>query len=471
MIRQGFEATVRAGLGSWPGGTVFLAAVSGGVDSTAMLAALSSMRRDEGFVLHCLHVEHGMRPSPESLGDAAAVQDLCGSLEIPCTVVSIPQGKVAAVSARLGIGPEAAARLYRRRIWNREARRLGAAGVLVAHTADDLLETVLMRVLRGAGPAGLAAMPPRRGLVIRPLLNLNRADVLAYLEERRLSYRTDSTNADLRYFRNRVRHKLVPCLDSFFPFWRTSLKALGETQALAADFLSAEAGRILREKTGSGGTPGRKAGRIRFLWDIFLKEAPILQEEAVFLAADILAAGQKRAGGCVRVPRRRSLRQVLGKLREGSAAGDLGPLRMERQGNSLVLKAAGHGTGSGGFSLLIRKKGSYTLKKKYIKKYIIEVGKSTANSEAAGTKEEKNFFALLPLVLRPCRRSEAVSGLGQKNMISAIIEKEAGDEKFIAAEDRRGIAAVIGAGEGRLLYRREKIPLAEVFTIRPAKEV
>jgi tRNA(Ile)-lysidine synthase len=467
MIRQGFEAVVRAGLGSWPAGTVFLAAVSGGADSIAMLAALSSLRRDQAFVLHCLHVEHGMRPPEESVGDAVAVEELCRTLEIPCTVVPIHQGKIAAASVSMGLGPEAAARMYRRRIWNREARRLGAAGVLVAHTADDLLETILMRVLRGAGPAGLAAMPPRRGLVIRPLLGLSRADVLAYLDERGLSYRTDSTNADLRYFRNRVRHKLVPCLDVFFPGWKTSLKALGETQALTAGFLSAEAERFLREKTESEDAPDRKAGVIRFSWDAFLKEAPIIQEEAVFLATDMLASGKKRAGSCLKVPRRRSVRQVLGKLRAGAAAGDLGPLHAERQGNRLALKNTGPRTGSGGFSLLIKESGSYTLRNTYI----IKVEKSTVTTETAGTKGENAFFALLPLVLRSSRKGETASGAGQKNLISAIIEKEAGDGKFIAAEDRKGIAAVIGAGEGRLLYRREKVPAAEFFTIKPAKEV
>jgi len=112
-----------------------------------------------------------------------------------------------------------------------------------------------------------------------------------------------------------------------------------------------------------------------------------------------------------------------------------------------------------GFSLLIKEGGSYTLRHAYI----IRAG------ESADVGGERVFFALFPLVLRPCRRNEGVPEAGQSGLISDIIKSKAGNEKLIAAEDRKGIAAVIGAGEGRLLYRRERIPAAEVFTIEPAK--
>ncbi|MDR0376546.1 MAG: tRNA lysidine(34) synthetase TilS, partial [Spirochaetaceae bacterium] len=190
-----FEKTVSGALGAWEKGTRFLAAVSGGADSTAMLAALTAFAGERGLVTRCFHVEHGLRAAEESRGDAAGVRELCRKLGVPCKVAHIPPGKIAATAAKQGIGLEAAARFYRHALWDREARRIGAARVLVAHTRDDVLETVLMRVLRGSGPAGLAAMERDNGRVLRPLISLNRSQVLEYLAGRGIPYRTDSTNA------------------------------------------------------------------------------------------------------------------------------------------------------------------------------------------------------------------------------------------------------------------------------------
>jgi len=364
--RHPFEEAVRAGLGDWPPGTVFLAAVSGGADSTAMLAALAALRDEAGgergrggVILRCLHVEHGMRPPEESRGDARAVEALCARLGVPCRVAVIPPGRVAA-RAKAGGGPEAAARFYRRRAWTREARRIGAARVLAAHTRDDLLETTLMGVLRGAGPAGLAALPRERGLVLRPLLGLTRADVLAYLAARSLPFRTDATNADPRYLRNRVRLALIPCLDAGFPGWRRALGSLGETQALAAAFL-AEAAResfpaLNREKR-----PGKSSPEPVVLpgWT----GAPaLLREEALFQAADLLPPPPSRG-----VPRRAAVRRFAAG---GGKAADLGPVRVELRGADLVVRpappargsgAGPWGTGAVGKTLLIKEPGFYTL--------------------------------------------------------------------------------------------------------------
>ncbi|MDR0710170.1 MAG: tRNA lysidine(34) synthetase TilS, partial [Spirochaetaceae bacterium] len=198
---QFFEREAASGLGSWPIGTHFLAAVSGGADSIAMLAALAVFAGERGLALRCFHVEHGIRPAEESLGDAAGVRELCRELGVPCKAAHIPPGKIAGTAAKRGIGLEAAARFYRHALWNLEARRIGAARVLVAHTRDDLLETVLMRVLRGSGPAGLAAMKRDNGRILRPLLSLDRSQVLDYLAGRGIPFRTDSTNADPSFLR------------------------------------------------------------------------------------------------------------------------------------------------------------------------------------------------------------------------------------------------------------------------------
>jgi tRNA(Ile)-lysidine synthase len=446
-----FEAAVAAGLGlPGPEGTAFLAAVSGGADSTAMLAALAAIR-DRGktgpgagppFMLHCLHVEHGIRPPEESRADAGAVEELCNRLDVPCRVVSIRPGEIARAASRSGEGLEAAARRFRRRAWNRERRRVGAGQILVAHTGDDRLETLLMGVLRGAGPAGLAAMPRERGAILRPLLSLSRADVLRYLEERGISFRTDSTNRDIRFLRNRVRLKLIPCLDEFFPSWRKGLLGLGETQALAAAFLSAEARRRIPWESGGGMLETRAAA--------FFAEPEILREEALFLAADLLVDFSRRAGTAGNSgkqkapPRRAALRRAVSGVLTGAA--DLGPLRMERDKDRIRVKPSGPGYFDRGFSLLIKAPGSYILKGRVFP-YIPRQGLvfEVPAPQSAGLRGKQGFFTRFPLVLRPLREGDFIIKAGQKRRLSDILKEKALPEcgGVITAWDPEGCSAFI----------------------------
>jgi tRNA(Ile)-lysidine synthase len=421
MGRRAFEEAVAAGLGNRPAGTVFLAAVSGGADSSAMLAALAALR-DGSFDLRCIHVEHGIRSAAESRGDAAAVEALCAELAVPCSVVSIPPGRVARTAKQRGLGLEAAARLYRHAAWNAEARRVGAAKILVAHTRDDLLETALMRTLRGSGPAGLAAMPREKGLVLRPLLETGRADVLAYLAERGIPYRTDSSNADPAFLRNRIRLKLIPCLDEFFPSWRKTLADLAETQRLVADFLEAEAAaRISWEE----GAEGRRTTRR----DNFFSQPAILREEALFAALDRLFGGR-----AVTAPRRQSLRLF--------ARGEAGTLDL---GRAILKNDAGRvslaltRSGERGFSLLIKGPGIYTLKWLCIRVFP-GVGKS---AEPPSPLKGAGFFACPPVALRRHCPGDFVIRDGRKRR-GRELAGGAGD--LITAEDALGPAAFIAGG-------------------------
>jgi tRNA(Ile)-lysidine synthase len=136
-------------------------------------------------------------------------------------------------AARDRAGIEDAAREERYAFLRGVAEREGAAAIAVAHTRDDQAETFLLRLVRGAGSAGLGAMRPRTGLVIRPLLGATRIEVIEHLRARGLEWREDPTNADLRIARNRVRHELLPYLERHFnPAIR---EALARTAALLAD--------------------------------------------------------------------------------------------------------------------------------------------------------------------------------------------------------------------------------------------
>jgi len=316
----------------------------------AMLAALCAVvPKDKIF---CLHVEHGIRPAQESMGDAEHVRNFCEKNEIECLVESVAPGKIEAFARRNGAGIEAAARYFRRKLLFRHAARLekesgNKTRILTAHTKDDALELSLMRILRGAGPAGLAAMPVRRGRILRPLLTVSRAEIIQYLTERKIPWREDSTNTDEKFLRNRVRRRLVPLLNEFFPDWKNGLCALAATQSLVTEYFSKDAQKsVVWERAADGLVTGEEN---------FFSAGKIVREEAVFYAIDKLSAGDGE-------PARSIKRSVIRRFCSGSAnAADLGALTLRREGGKVTLSPNKGDFYEKGFSLLINKPGLYNL--------------------------------------------------------------------------------------------------------------
>jgi tRNA(Ile)-lysidine synthase len=402
-----------------------------------MLAALAAIGDKPALDLRCIHVEHGIRPMEESRGDAEFVRSLCEKFNIPCSVVSIPPGKVAALARARGIGIEAAARFFRRRAWFREAGRLEEGGkpalIVTAHTADDALETALMRLLCGAGPAGLAAMPVKRGRLLRPLLAVGRADVIAYLGEKNIPWREDSTNADTRFLRNRVRHCLVPQLNELFPGWRKGLAAFAETQSLAAAFIRAEAGRRIVWTQAAGG-PCTEA-------DLFFAQSAIVREEALFQALDRFQARRKKNASPHSplpiphspLPKTTSIRRstirhfCAGKVQ----AADLGPARVQRENGRIVIAKGRPPDEEYGFSLLIKESGSYNLKGVAINVEVCSIDECARGG----------IIALLPLALRKSFAGDLLVNSGRK-----IQARDLGRGCRWTALDVRGTAAFIGSG-------------------------
>jgi tRNA(Ile)-lysidine synthase len=191
-----------------------LLAVSGGPDSVALLRAALAAKREAGGRgrLFAAHLNHGLRGA--AADDQAWVETLCGRFEIP---VEVGAADVSAIAIEQGEGWECAARTARYEFLGRTAERLGARFVATGHTADDQVETVLQRFLRGTGVAGLAGMPSTRPLtptvtLVRPLLGVRRREVLRYLRDLSQDYRHDETNDDLQFTRNRLRHEILPLL-------------------------------------------------------------------------------------------------------------------------------------------------------------------------------------------------------------------------------------------------------------------
>ena len=413
-----------------------------------MLAALAALRgRGPGFDLRCVHVEHGIRAEAESRGDADFVRALCGELHVPCRVFSVPPGRIAGEAKERGTGIEAAARRYRMRALFRAARQAEAetlrpVRILTAHTRDDMLETSLMGILRGAGPSGLAAMPAAKGRILRPLLPLSRADILRYLAEKNICWREDSTNADARFFRNRVRRRLAPLLSELFPQWKKTLASFAEIQSLSAGFIAAEAaGRVQWRPL-----PGRERTALCAEAAAFFAQPGIVREEALFQGIDRLMAarrssaplsGKKPAG-----IRRINVRRFAGG--EGfprPCAADLGPLRAKQENGKIVLSLKKKAVSEYGFSLLINSPGLY-----YLKSIALEV----CLDPLCGCGGDGAFYASLPLVFRPFFRDDRIG------------RRHASDLNFagglITAADSLGPAAFIGPS-GLLLRREEPAAL------------
>ena len=209
-------------------GETVVVALSGGADSVALLDALRETGRRRGFRVVAAHLDHGLRPDSDQ--DAQFCRNLCARLDVPLHVAT---ADVRGRAGRDRAGIEDAAREERYAFLRAVAEREAAVAIAVAHTRDDQAETFLLRLVRGAGSAGLGAMRPRAGLVIRPLLGVTRIEVIEHLRCRGLDWREDPTNADLRIARNRVRHELLPYLESHFnPRIR---ETLARTAALLGD--------------------------------------------------------------------------------------------------------------------------------------------------------------------------------------------------------------------------------------------
>lgn len=196
-----------------PSGVVVLCAVSGGADSMCLLHLLHTMSRQMKFSIQCAHFNHKLRGA-EADRDEAFVRDWCQKRGIPFLSAS---ADVLAESQRSGQGIEEAARRLRYAFLEKAAKEIGAERIATAHTADDNAETLLLHLTRGTGLQGLGGIPPRRGNVIRPLLNVSRAQVEEYCAEHGVPYVEDSTNADDTYTRNFLRHQVIPLLKQVNP--------------------------------------------------------------------------------------------------------------------------------------------------------------------------------------------------------------------------------------------------------------
>ncbi|MBO5403301.1 MAG: tRNA lysidine(34) synthetase TilS, partial [Clostridia bacterium] len=200
---------------------IILVALSGGADSVCLLSALLECEA----AVSAFHLNHGIR-GEEADRDEEFCRSLCNRLGVP---FSSERADIPAISAEKGIGIEEAARNVRYDKLNREATRINADYIATAHNADDNVETVIFNLVRGCSPDGLCGIPKIRGNIIRPLLDSTREEIEEYLCKKGLSFVTDSTNSDIAYTRNKIRHSVLPVLRSINPAISASVARMCES--------------------------------------------------------------------------------------------------------------------------------------------------------------------------------------------------------------------------------------------------
>ena len=293
-----------------------IVAVSGGTDSVALLLLLSSLAPDLGLDLHVAHYDHRLRPRA-SAKDAAFVADLAQSRG---ATIRIGRADAAPKS-------ENDARELRYAFLRRTAREAGATLIATGHTRDDQAETVLLHATRGSGLAGLAGMRPRRDDIVRPLLSIGRAETSAICGDAKVAPREDTSNRDLAYARNRIRHRVLPELERINPQVRAALARLADAAAQIADDRHAAAERALDS--------AMTGDRI----DLAALNGPDLDEA--------LALAWQRVTGRPLSARHRQALASLAADRAGSAALDLPGGQALREYGELRMRPADAGTAAG----------------------------------------------------------------------------------------------------------------------------
>lgn len=229
----------------WDARQPLVVGVSGGADSLSLAHCL----RRAGVVFTAAHLDHGLRPS--SAEEAGQVRALLSSWGVPCVVRRVEVGAYAK-DHKLGI--EEAARQCRYQFLFQLAQESGAQAIVVGHTADDQVETVLMHFIRGSGINGLRGIQACSFLpefhidlpIFRPMLGVTRAETEAYCQENQLAYLVDESNADTHFFRNRLRHEVIPALEAANPAFRRVILRNARVLQADAELLAALEAQALR---------------------------------------------------------------------------------------------------------------------------------------------------------------------------------------------------------------------------------
>ncbi len=230
---------VRRFLRDWeiPRGSRIVIGFSGGPDSTALLRSLITLKGEWKFSLCCAYLNHGLRKKSELKLETDFITSTASACGVECVRHDLAEGHLAARARALKRSLEDLARRERYRFFSGVLAEKQWDYLALGHTADDQVETLIMRVFQGSGPQGLSGIGAKRDRIIRPLLACTRRSILAYLAAIGADYFEDSTNRSPRFLRNRVRHELIPVISGIFPGYRRALAVFQEKSTYTNEFI------------------------------------------------------------------------------------------------------------------------------------------------------------------------------------------------------------------------------------------
>lgn len=319
-------------------GSQVIVGISGGGDSVCLLFLLSRYQKKNFFHLQGVHVNHGIR-GQEALRDQEYAKELCERLGVPFTVYTYSVPDIAGREKR---SLEETGRMVRRRAFAQKAAELGGKTVVaLAHHENDNAETVLHNLIRGTKVAGLGGIRPvqrsEEGIsYIRPLLKVTREEIEAYLKQQQIPWMTDSSNEEIVYTRNRIRHKILPEMEKINPRAVSHITQAADTFLAIEEYLRGQADRLYREYV------EKKENGYWIQKELFL-EKELMQSYVIRMVLEqvagkkqdltaahvegILSLGRGRTGASVSLPGGVLASQVYGNLLiRVPAAGEL-PLK------------------------------------------------------------------------------------------------------------------------------------------------
>ena len=221
--------------------------LSGGPDSVCLFFVLLALKKEYGLDIHALHVNHCIR-GEDADEDQAYVESLCQEFQVPLKVLRVD---IPAMVEASGRSVEEEARMARYEAFEAYARELeedraeGSVKIAIAHNADDNAETVLFHMARGTGLDGMCGIAPIRGRIIRPLLEIPKAEIMEFIQDNEIAYCVDETNSEVCYDRNRIRHNILPELSEINPKALEHITDMTNRLMEVADYISLEAQGLL----------------------------------------------------------------------------------------------------------------------------------------------------------------------------------------------------------------------------------
>jgi tRNA(Ile)-lysidine synthase len=288
-------------------------AVSGGADSVALLRVMLELRTELGVVLSVTHFHHGIRGEGADV-DAAFVSELAAAHDLE---LYLERGEARDYSRQKKISLETAAREMRRDFFAKLLREKRISRIATAHTLDDQAETVLMKLLRGAGTRGLAGIFPEQrmagGSIVRPLLEIHRAELRAYLRRLKQPWREDESNADLSFSRNRVRSRVLPMLRAEVnPSAELALAHHAEVARCEEEYWSEQIKRVL-PLVSAPGEPARGGGRKQTSTGSIALDLQRFQQQPVAVQRRLLRAAGEQAGVQLQFDDVRAIEELLAR--------------------------------------------------------------------------------------------------------------------------------------------------------------